>query len=74
MIFNVGEWVGEWAEICNHTSNCVQLHHQIDQAFTIFLVNVEEHGYEATAAHFSERGNEHFNLCHICIWPTHSIT
>ena len=36
--------------ICNHVSNHIQLHvhHQIDQAFLIFLAPVEKHGYEVT--------------------------
>ena len=36
--------VDEWAEIQNHASNCIQLRHQIDQAFPNFLVYVEKHG------------------------------
>ena len=36
--------VSEWAEICNRTSNCIWLHHQINQAFPSFLVYVEKHG------------------------------
>ena len=38
------KWVSEWAEIRNCASNCVRLHHQIDQAFLIFLAYVEKHG------------------------------
>ena len=42
--------VGEWAEIlCNH---CIRLHHQIDQAFPIFLrmlKNMGRPGYERLA-------------------------
>ena len=34
--------MGEWAEICNRSSNRIRLHHQIDQAFLIFLAYVEK--------------------------------
>ena len=42
MIRHMTNFVGELVEICNRTSNRVQLHHQIDQAFPIFLTYVEK--------------------------------
>ena len=43
MVIDVTNCVGEWAEIRN--SSLVQLHHQINQAFPIFLTNLlKKHG------------------------------
>ena len=39
--------VGEWAEIHNHVSICVQLNHQIDQAYLTFLAYMRRPGYKA---------------------------
>ena len=44
MIRHVTNCVGEWEEIRRHDSSRIQLHHQIDQAFPIFLAYVEKHG------------------------------
>ena len=41
---HVTNYVGEYAEICNCASNCIRLHHQIDQAFLILLTYVEKYG------------------------------
>ena len=37
--------VGKLVEVCNCISNCVQLQHQIDQAFPIFLMYVKKHAW-----------------------------
>ena len=57
--------MGKCADTHNHVSNCVRLHHYIDQAFTTFLVYTEKRG-KALVRDYVRVAQLHIYLVELC--------